>query len=314
MTTTAYRTKRIWTSLVQWFDTEAGPAALPAGKSNKTDWIRVIPFLLLHLGCVAVIWVSWSETAVFVAVLLYILRMFAVTGFYHRYFSHRTFKTSRPVQFLFGVLGNSAVQRGPLWWAAHHRHHHRHSDREDDVHSPLQHGFYWSHIGWITSKRMFKTRLEYVRDLARFPELRMLDRFDSLVPVLLAAGLYGLGELLKATAPALETSGPQLLVWGFFISTVLLFHGTCTINSLAHVFGRQRYRTEDESRNSFLLAVITLGEGWHNNHHHFPTATRQGFFWWEIDLTYYGLFLLSKLGLLWDLREVPERVKAARRV
>jgi len=161
---------------------------------------------------------------------------------------------------------------------------------------------------------MFKTRLEYVRDLARFPELRMLDRFDILVPALLAAGLYGVGELLQATTPALETSGPQFLVWGFFISTVVLFHGTCAINSLAHVFGRQRYRTNDESRNSFLLAVITLGEGWHNNHHHFPTATRQGFFWWEIDLTYYGLMLLSKLGLIWDLRGVPERVKAARRI
>lgn len=310
----AERTQNIWSSFLQWFDSEAGPTEPLAWGNYKTNWIRMIPFLILHLGCVGVIWVGWSVTAVVLAILLYIARMFAVTGFYHRYFSHRTFKTSRPVQFFFGVLGNSAVQRGPLWWAAHHRHHHRFSDCEEDLHSPLQHGFYWSHIGWITTYSAFKTRSEYVRDLAKFPELRMLDRFDSLVPFLLAVGLYGAGDLLQATVPALETSGPQFLVWGFFISTVLLFHGTCMINSLAHVMGRRRYRTKDESRNSFLLALITLGEGWHNNHHHFPASTRQGFFWWEIDLTYYALVFLSKLGLIWGLRGVSDRVKAAKRV
>jgi stearoyl-CoA desaturase (delta-9 desaturase) len=320
MTTTTYRaqktnrTQRIWTSIAQWFDSEAGPAEFSATESKRTDWIRVIPFLGLHLGCLAVIWVGWSPTAVAVAGLLYVLRMFAITGFYHRYFSHRTFKTSRAAQFLFAILGNSAVQRGPLWWAAHHRHHHRYSDRENDIHSPLQHGFYWSHAGWITSQGMFRTRLDSVRDLAKFPELRILDRFDGLVPMLLALGLYTSGEFLQALAPDLQTSGPQLLVWGFFISSVLLFHGTCTINSLAHVIGRRRYETGDESRNSFFLALITLGEGWHNNHHHFPASTRQGFYWWEIDLTYYALFFLSKLGLIWDLKGVPERVKAAKRI
>ena len=295
-------------SVVRWFDSWAG-AGTETGDPEKTDWVRVLPFLFMHVGCLAVFWVGWSSTAVAVAILLYGLRMFAVTGFYHRYFSHRTFRTSRWGQLLFALLGNSAVQRGPLWWAAHHRHHHRHSDEEHDVHSPHHHGLYWSHFGWITSRSNFATRLELVKDLARYPELRFLDRFDTLVPLALALSLYGLGELAALYFPALGTNGWQLLVWGFFISTVVLFHGTCTINSLAHMFGKRRYATRDESRNSLLLALITMGEGWHNNHHHYPAATRQGFFWWEIDITYYLLWVLSWTGLIWDLRAVPERVR-----
>ncbi|MFZ0430784.1 MAG: acyl-CoA desaturase [Acidobacteriota bacterium] len=295
-------------SVVRWFDSWAG-AGTETDDPEKTDWVRVLPFLFMHVGCLAVFWVGWSSTAVAVAILLYGLRMFAVTGFYHRYFSHRTFRTSRWGQLLFALLGNSAVQRGPLWWAAHHRHHHRHSDEEHDVHSPHHHGLYWSHFGWITSRSNFATRLELVKDLARYPELRFLDRFDTLVPLALAVSLYGLGELAALYFPALGTNGWQLLVWGFFISTVVLFHGTCTINSLAHMFGKRRYATRDESRNSLLLALITMGEGWHNNHHHYPTATRQGFFWWEIDITYYFLWALSRTGLIWDLRAVPERVR-----
>ena len=189
----------------------------------------------------------------------------------------------------------SAVQRGPLWWAAHHRKHHRHSDTELDVHSPHEHGFWWSHMGWITAPGNFPTDLEEVRDLARYPELRFLDRFDILVPFLLAVGLFVLG-------------GWQILVWGFFVSTVVLFHCTCCINSLAHQIGSQRYETGDQSRNSFLLALITFGEGWHNNHHRFPGSTRQGFFWWELDLTYYGLKALEAVGVIRDLREPPGRL------
>jgi stearoyl-CoA desaturase (delta-9 desaturase) len=259
-----------------------------------------------------VIWVGFSWTALGVAAAFYFLRMFAITGFYHRYFSHRTFKTSRAGQFLFAVWGSSAIQKGPLWWAAHHRHHHRYSDKPNDLHSPSQHGFIWSHVGWITSKANFPTRLENVKDLVRYPELRFLDRFDVVVTAGVAAFMFGLGALLARVAPELGTSGPQMLVWGFFISTVFLFHGTCTINSLSHTFGRRRYETTDTSRNSFLLSLVTLGEGWHNNHHHFPASTRQGFYWWEIDITYYGLKVLSWLGLIWDLRPVPEHVRSAK--
>ncbi len=245
--------------------------------------------------CVGVIWVGWSPTALAVAGSLYVLRMFAVTGFYHRYFSHRSFSTSRVAQCVFAVLGASAVQRGPLWWAAHHRKHHRHSDTEHDVHSPSQHGFWWSHMGWITSPANFPTDYAAVPDLAKYPELRFLDRFDILVPVLLAVTLFLLG-------------GGQLLIWGFFVSTVVLFHATCLINSLAHVIGRRRYQTNDDSGNSLVLALITFGEGWHNNHHRYPGSARQGFRWWQVDLTYYGLWLLERIRLIRDLRPVPARV------
>lgn len=275
------------------------------------DWMRIWPFIGVHLACLGVIWVGWSPVAVGMAVFLYAVRMFAITGFYHRYFSHRSFKTSRWAQFLFGVLGNASVQRGPLWWAAHHRHHHRHSDGDDDVHSPHQDGFLWSHVLWLTTREHFTTNRKAVKDLVVYPELRFLDRFDMVVPFLLAAGMYGLGIFLEMYAPGLGTTGPQMLVWGFFISTVVLLHATCTINSLAHQFGSKRFDTADESKNNGWLALITFGEGWHNNHHYYPGSVRQGFYWWEIDVTYYGLWVLSKLGVIWDLNEVPERVYRA---
>ena len=280
--------------LLLWFDASAQDTS-EMTDTDTVDWVRVLPFIVVHGACVAVIWVGWSWTALGVAVGLYVVRMFAITGFYHRYFSHRTFKTSRVVQFIFAVVGASSAQRGPLWWAAHHRKHHRHSDTELDVHSPNEHGFWWSHMGWITAPGNFPTDMSEVGDLARYPELRFLDRFDVLVPLLLAVTLFAL-------------AGWQMLVWGFFISTVVLFHCTCFINSLAHRMGTQRYDTGDQSRNSLLLALITFGEGWHNNHHKYPGSTRQGFFWWEIDLTYYGLRILEAIGLIRDLRQPPRRL------
>ncbi len=290
-----------------WFDSWAVEVDLEDADSYRVDWLRVLPFLAVHLACLGPIWVGWSPVAVGVAVALYWLRMFAITGFYHRYFSHRTYRTSRPMQFVLALAGASAAQRGPLWWAAHHRLHHVHSDTPEDVHSPKEHGLFWAHMGWITSRANFPTRLDVIPDFARFPELRFLDRYDSLVPLVLGGSLYGLGALLERLAPGLGTSGPQMLVWGFFISTVVLFHATCLINSMAHRFGRRRYATADESRNSLLLALITLGEGWHNNHHHCQQTVRQGFFWWEIDVTFYLLKAMSWLGLIWQLRPVPEK-------
>jgi stearoyl-CoA desaturase (delta-9 desaturase) len=302
---------RAWNAIMRWFDTGAA-AHLPSDQEmDRVDWARIVPFAAMHLACVGVIWVGASPVAIGMAVALYVLRMFAITGFYHRYFSHRTFKASRGTQFAFALLGASAVQRGPIWWAAHHRHHHVHSDRPEDVHSPLQRGFLWSHMGWFLSRKHFAPDLGRVRDLLRYPELRWLDRFDILVPFGLALGLLLLGRFLAAQWPELGTSGGQMLVWGFFISTVACYHGTYTINSLCHVWGRRRYATGDGSRNNFLLALITLGEGWHNNHHRYPASARQGFYWWEIDLTYYGLRLLEMLGLIRDLKSVPPRIRAA---
>jgi stearoyl-CoA desaturase (Delta-9 desaturase) len=296
--------QRFGTALARWFDT--GAKLDEADESDEgVDWTRVIPFLGMHLACLGVIWVGFSWFALWTALVLYALRMFALTAFYHRYFSHRAFRASRPVQFVFAVIGASAVQRGPLWWASHHRNHHRHADTPADVHSPVAHGFFQSHVGWFLSRRGFRTDWTVIRDLERFPELRLLDRFDLLVPLSVAIGLYLLGHWMALHRPAQGTDGAQLLIWGFFISTVLLFHATVTINSLAHRFGRRRFATRDNSRNNLWLALLTFGEGWHNNHHHFPGSARQGFRWWEVDVTFYLLRLLALLGIVRDLKPVP---------
>jgi stearoyl-CoA desaturase (Delta-9 desaturase) len=302
--------RRFLGSLVQWIDSDYSverPEVVRA-RPDGVNLIRCIPFVILHLGCLGVIWTGTSWFAVGLAAALYFVRMFAVTGIYHRYFSHKSYSTSRFGQFLLALLGATCVQRGALWWAYHHRHHHQHSDEPADAHSPHIHGFWWSHIGWITSRRNFPTDYSRIRDLAKFPELVFLNRFDVLVPVLFATGLFCLGGFLERAAPALHTSASQLLIWGFFISTTALFHGTSCINSLAHLMGARRFETDDDSRNSFILSLITLGEGWHNNHHRYMSATRQGFYWWEIDITYYVLKCLSWTGFIWDLKAVPASI------
>jgi len=294
----------------QWLDSDfrrsdqPDPETLP----DRVNWERTLPFIFLHLGCAAVIWVGWSWPAVIAAALLYVIRMFAITGFYHRYFSHRTYRTSRLVQFLFAILGNSSMQRGPLWWAATHRHHHKHADHEQDAHSPAISGFLWSHIGWLTSARNFPTEYRSIPDLSKYPELVFLNRFDQLVPFAYGLVMLGSGRLLEKLMPQSGVTTWQFFVWTFFISTTVLLHGTLFINSLAHLWGGRRYETDDDSRNNLLLAVITLGEGWHNNHHRYPHSTRQGFRWWEFDPTYAGLRLMSWMGLIWDLRAVPANV------
>ncbi|MBS0664242.1 MAG: fatty acid desaturase [Verrucomicrobia bacterium] len=304
--------RRAGAALVQWIDADHAPGGADRMRAepDRVDWVRCIPFIVLHAGCLGVLWAGWSPFAVGCAVALYFVRMFAVTGIYHRYFSHRTYRTSRFGQFLLAVWGGTTVQRGALWWAYHHRHHHQHSDGPEDAHSPHVHGFWWSHIGWITSRRNFPTDYSKIRDLAKYPELVWLNRFDTVVPILFAAGLWGLGWLLEIHAPGLHTTRWQMLWWAFFVSTTCLFHGTACINSLAHLLGRRRFGTGDDSRNSWILAFVTLGEGWHNNHHRYMHSTRQGFYWWEFDPTYYGLKLMSYTGFIWDLKPVPEAILA----
>lgn len=276
--------------------------ALADDDSHRVALFKSVPFYAIQVAAVVgIFWFGWSWSGALLAVALYYVRMFGVTGAYHRYFSHRTFKTSRAFQLALAVLAMTSVQKGVLWWASHHRHHHRNSDQPDDVHSVLQSGFWWSHIGWITSMKHDATDLSKVKDLAKYPELVFLDRFHVLVPIAYATTLYLVG-------------GTWALFWGFFVSTTLLWHGTFTINSLTHVFGTQRYVTTDNSRNHLLLALITMGEGWHNNHHYYQRATNQGFFWWEIDPTYYVLKVLSWVGLVWDLHTPPPHVLAANRI
>lgn len=294
----------VWQTIKKWVTNEnqlSDASHIP----DKIDWLRAVPFLLMHAGCFLVIWTGFSKVAAITALTLYFIRLFSIGAFYHRYFSHKTYQTNRFWQFIFALMGATAAQRGPLWWSSHHRQHHLCTDQPEDVHSPVQHGFWWSHVGWFLSKRNYYYKPERVKDLAAFPELVFLDRYDSLVPVLLLAVLMIVGKVLQLTAPELHTSALQMAVWGFFLSTTLLFHTTVTINSLTHIFGRQAYPTNDNSRNSFLLALLTLGEGWHNNHHYYPASVRQGFRWWQIDITFYILKLLEKLGMVWHLRGVP---------
>jgi stearoyl-CoA desaturase (delta-9 desaturase) len=298
------------------FSSRSGSACEPCPGSSPSDdpeqiiGSRLAALTFMHLGCLGVLGTGWSWTALGLAVLLYAVRAFGLTAFYHRYFAHRAFRTSRVFQFVGALLGCLALQKGPLWWAGHHRKHHQSSDREEDVHSPTQHGFLWAHLGWFLSTRNNALRADLVRDWLRFPELCWLDQHGRLVAAMFAAGIYATGEILRLFAPALATTGPMLLVWCFFLSTVLLYHATYSVNSVAHLFGSRRYPTSDSSRNNLMVALLTMGEGWHNNHHHYPASARQGFFWWEIDLSYYALVVLEQMRIVWDLREVPKRVLA----
>jgi stearoyl-CoA desaturase (delta-9 desaturase) len=273
-----------------------GTAARRSGWVSDYLHLQALPFWGLHIAAVVGVWMvgfSWSGLAL--AIALYFARMFFVTGVYHRYFSHRAYKTSRPFQFLMALLGGMSVQKGALWWAGHHRHHHKFSDMPEDLHSVKQDGLLWSHVGWIVSRDHNATRYDLLRDFSKYPELVWLNKYHF-VPVLAYVGALYLGF------------GFFGVVWGAAVSTVLLWHGTFTINSLSHVFGKRRYETTDDSRNNWFLALITMGEGWHNNHHYYQSTANQGFYWWEIDLSYYVLCAFAKVGLIWDLRKPPQWV------
>jgi len=262
--------------------------AYTRGADEQVSWLKSIPFILMHLMPLGIIWTGfgWKEAALCVA--LYLVRMFFITAGYHRYFAHRAFKTGRLMQFILAFGGGTAAQKGVLWWAGHHRNHHRHSDTPLDIHSPKR-GFWWSHMGWIVCAKYEETPTDKIREFAKYPELVWLDKWHLVCPVVLGAVVLYFG-------------GAKALFGGFFLSTALLYHGTFVINSVTHVFGRRRYATSDTSKNSLLLALITLGEGWHNNHHYYQSTANQGFFWWEIDISYYALKVLSWFGLVWDLR------------
>jgi stearoyl-CoA desaturase (delta-9 desaturase) len=254
-----------------------------------------IPFVLVHLACFAAIWTGVSWTAVAIGVVLYWLRIFAIGAGYHRYFSHRAYATSRPFQLALAIMAQSTAQKSVLWWAAKHRHHHLHSDTEADVHSPRHKGFIYSHVGWVFSRRHDLTDLVKIEDFARYPELMWLHRYELVPAIVLALICLAIG-------------GWSGLVVGFFWSTVLTYHATFCINSLAHVRGRKRYVTGDDSRNNWLLAFFTMGEGWHNNHHAYQSSVRQGFRWWEVDPTFYVLKALSWARLVWNLKTPPREV------
>jgi stearoyl-CoA desaturase (delta-9 desaturase) len=254
-----------------------------------------VTFLLIHLACFAVFWTGLSSPALTLGLALYVLRIFAIGAGYHRYFAHRAFRTGRAFQFGLAFLSMTSAQRGILWWAAKHRQHHLHSDTDADLHSPVLRGFLYAHVGWIFRPPNDTTDYKLVRDLTRYDELLWLER-HSYLPVATLALLTWL-----------IAGGPGLII-GFCWSTVAVWHVTFSINSLSHLIGRRPYITGDQSRNNWLLALLTMGEGWHNNHHAYQTSVRQGFRWWQCDLTFYILLVLSWFGLVWDLQVPPKTV------
>jgi stearoyl-CoA desaturase (delta-9 desaturase) len=285
------------------FDLEAGAGLAPMGKrgpDERINRVTSLPFIFIHLVPLAAVFTGVSLRAVLLGVGLFYLRMFFITAGYHRYFSHRSYKMGRAAQFVMAFGGGTAAQKGALWWAAHHRDHHKYSDTDADIHSP-QKGFWWSHVGWILCDKYAATDYDRIRDFAKYPELRWLNKWDFVPPWALAVTCF-------------LVAGWSGLVIGFVASTVALWHATFTINSLAHVIGRRRYATTDTSRNTALLVPITMGEGWHNNHHYFQASARQGFFWWEIDPSYAVLKVLSWMRIVRDLKVPPKSILAANRI
>ena len=280
----------------------------PDDLENKVERFRCLPFIVIHLLAVLAFFYPVTLYGIALALFSYSIRMFTITAFYHRYFSHRSFKTGRFMQFIGGFIACSSGQRGPLWWAAHHRRHHRHSDTDKDIHSPHTKGVFWSHTLWFMTDYAVPTLLKEIPDWVKFPELRFINRFDWIPVVMLGLGCYLLGTV-EWFHTLTGLTGLTTFIWGFLIPTVFLYHATFAVNSITHLFGKKRFDTGDESRNNAFIALITFGEGWHNNHHFFPGSARQGFFNGEFDITYYILKLLSLFGLVSDLRPVPAWVK-----
>lgn len=272
----------------------------PTPDQAKFAVLESIPFFIMHLAPIAAIWAGTRPVDWAVCGALYVIRMFGITAGYHRYFSHRAYKVGRVTQFILALIGCVSAQKGPLWWAAHHRHHHKHSDMPDDIHSPKR-GFWWSHCGWMLTRSYNDTDYSKIKDFAKYPELVWMNKLWLLPPTLLGLATFAIG-------------GWSMLLIGFVLSTVLLWHGTFTINSLSHVFGSRRFATTDTSRNNGLLALLTLGEGWHNNHHHYMSSANQGFYWWEFDISYYVIRLMGVFGLAWDIRKPTPKALARNRI
>jgi len=298
---------KMFKSIYEWLTNKNSPVDIEK-VANKVEGMRSAPFLLFQLSFILVYFVGFSWVALIAALFFCYIRIFAIGAFYHRYFSHRAYKTNRFWQAIFAIWGACSMQRGPLWWASHHRDHHRWTDTEKDPHSPVISGFWWSHIGWVLSSKNFYYDTKNISDLMKFPELVFIDRMHLFIVTVFAALIYYFGVLLNYLAPSLGTSGWQMLVWGFFISTIFLFHITVSINSFAHIVGSRTYDTKDHSKNNFLLALLTFGEGWHNNHHHYSGSARQGFTPWQIDITYYTLLFMQKIGIIHGVKGVPKEI------
>lgn len=283
-------------------------------KRRKPQLKQELAFLTVHLLPLGALYTGATTFDWIVCGVLYFTRMFWVTGGYHRYFAHKSYSTSRWFQFVIAFMAQTTAQKGCLWWASHHRHHHRHSDTPADPHSMKLYGFWYSHVGWIVGPDFKETDYKIIGDYAKYPELVWLNKHYLVPPLTLAVVVTALGGIVNggSLAAMFTSAGFSTLFIGFFLSTVILYHATFSINSIMHKFGTQRYESNDESRNSIWLALLTLGEGWHNNHHYYEVSARQGFFWWEVDITYYILRGLAAVGLIWDLKGVPKHIQYSR--
>jgi len=289
-----------------------GTRAAADGRLSLGYLSLVVPLVAIHAACVLIFFVGYSGAALAAFAGTLLAQLIGVSIGYHRLLAHRSFATSRPVQFIFALLGTLAGQNGPLWWVGHHLHHHKHADRHGDVHSPRT-GVFWSHMGWLFSSRMHPVREDLVSPWARLPEMRLLQRY-SYVPIFgHALVMYLIGELWRMHDPSVGVTGSQLLIWGSVLSTVCQYHLVFCIGSVCHLYGTRSFRTADDSRNNFIIGLLAFGEGWHNNHHYCPYSARLGFRWWEIDFGYMILRLLAWFGIVWDvklplhLRKAPVR-------
>ncbi len=273
-----------------------------------------VPLIFMHLACIPVFFVESNMWAWGIFLVMYAVHVFALTAGFHRYFAHKSYKTSRTFQFILALVGTTAAQRDPLWWASHHRVHHQTADTEKDPHSPVTYGFWRSHIGWVMRRELSRTDFSRIRDFSKYPELRWLNRHPYAPAFTLAALLLIIGGVLARLFPHAGMSGPQFLFYGFFLSTVAVYHVTFCVNSISHMFGSRSYDTDDESRNNWLVALLSFGEGWHNNHHHYAVCARQGFRWWQLDISYQILRLLQAMRIVWDIREPPARVLQEQKV
>lgn len=273
-------------------------------QSNK---FTIIAFSAMHLACLAIFFVNYNITALLVFLITFSMRTFALTAGYHRYFSHKAFQTSRVFQFILALVGTWASQKGPLWWSGHHRYHHIHSDKETDMHSP-KNGVFQAHVGWVFEARSDEVDPKFIKDWIKYPEIVWLDKYAHESFALYLVGLFILGSCISYFYPALETSGLAFVFWGGILSTVLLYHTTFSVNSICHIFGSRDYQTTDNSRNNWLVALITFGEGWHNNHHKFAYSIRNNLKFWQIDITYMILCVLKKFRIVWDFKQPKKAV------
>jgi stearoyl-CoA desaturase (delta-9 desaturase) len=260
--------------------------------------IAMVVFWVVQVSALLVFVVPFSAGYIGLWAVSHFLRAVGLTLTFHRYFAHRAFQMNRVARFVWAFIGTAAMQKGPLWWAGHHVNHHRFADREGDPHSPMISGVYYAHVGWFLNDArhdVIEASNPVIRDFSKAPEILWLDRLFFVPPILLALVMYLAG-------------GMPWLVWGFCLPTVTLAHATFAINTVNHLFGSRRFDTIDESRNNVVTALFAVGEGWHNNHHRYQRAARNGFYWWEFDPTWYVIRLMEMVGLAWDVQPVPARI------